>query len=900
MSLFGILRRRRRSESDFADEIRAHLALETERLVAEGFAPREAALEARRRFGNVGRVAEDFHDSRTYAWIDDAGADLRFAWRTLRNDRPYAAAAIGGLGIGIGVNVALFALFNAVALKPLTARAPERLVSIYATAPDVQFGWHPYGAYTWLRDHARSYSDLTVLRLAGLHLVSIGSNDGLPDSVLSNPERVLANFVSANYLTAFGVRTIAGRDLAPDDDRASGPPYAALLSANYWTRRFGANPSILGRRLTLSGTQVVVVGIAPRDFGGTRLTAPDVWISDAALGDQRRRALDWRTACCEIVGRLAPNVSIAQAQAEATALITQLHRNADPGDSSTVRVAHAVPFAAGRTGVDRVFILLQFAIALVLAIACSNAAALFLGRAAARRRELAVRLALGASRSRVARQLVTEGLVLATLAGALSLAVSWQTLTIVSRLVSEALASEGGTLAIDVTPDWRVIGYMVAISVVAGIAFALPPALQATRSDITSGIKDDPIAIGRFRTRAASTRGFLLAAQLSLCLTLLITAGLLTIGAAAELRVNPGFATTNVVVVETSDPSELGYSAQRATSVLADLRHSVLGMPGVASIATTTHEPLGGNTYMTRAVPSRSSNFTNAAAGVSWVSANYFATLGIDLTAGRTFSAAEVESNAPIAIVSHALAQRYWAGGSAIGQRLRLGDAGAGRIPGQRAIEDSVVTIVGVARDVRNLSIAEVDPAYVYLPDRVVDASSRLVVRTTARAGFVAGAIARQARELDPRLTVSSRTLADVMSMDAVVLMTRVGAWLFAGIGVLGFLLAAIGIYATVSYTVRQQKREIGIRLALGARQLDVIRSVISNSGRWIARGTATGALLGVGLWHVLGAFIPGENTTALGYVVAIAASTALLAVLAGLLSARAAASVDPAIALRG
>jgi len=378
-------RRLRRHEDDFGAEVRSHLDLETDRLIAEGLSPESARSEARRRFGNTAAAIEAYHDARAVGWLEDGARDVAYGLRLLRKDRAYALAATAALALGIGANVTLFSIFSAVALAPMQGVRPDRLISVYAVSRSAIFGTFSFGDYVDMRDHATTLASVAAqqadhLRLTG---VSLGgdANDG-------PAEPVVGLYVSANYFDTYGVHPTVGRVLVSDDEHVAAAPCAALISDSYWERRFQRNPAVLGSRAVLSGTPVTIVGVTPRGFMGTRQEIPDFWVTMAALGDVSRRALDRTTLCCELTGRLADGATPERATAELRVLNDRAQRadQLPASDRRTVRLSPAKPFANYQELWRRLFVVLQATMALVLLIACANVAALLLGRAAMRQR----------------------------------------------------------------------------------------------------------------------------------------------------------------------------------------------------------------------------------------------------------------------------------------------------------------------------------------------------------------------------------------------------------------------------------------------------------------------------------------------------------------------------------
>ena len=891
---------RSRAESDLDEELQFHLEMETRKHVAAGLDPAQAKLRARVAFGGTEQAKELCRDARGTRPVEDVFLDLRFGLRMLRKDPAYVLAAICTLAVGIGSNVALFTLFSAVALKPLPVPQPTGLVSLLrATSQAPRGGIFSFADYIYYRDHSTSFTSVAAetpahLRLAG---ASTGSTEAIGAA-----EPVMGLFVTANYFSTFGVRPVAGRDFLVGEDRLSAGPYPALISENYWQRRFGRDPAVLGRIFLLSGFPARVVGITPKDFMGTRPEVPDVWMIASAFGDRQRRERD-PSLCCALTARLKPGVNLRQAKAEIAAL-TDSRRRVYPEAERQFRVvaAPAARFGGMKDNFIVLFAILQVAMGLVLLIACSNVAGLLLGRAAARQREIAVRLAVGASRNRLMRQLLAEGVLLSTIAGASAFLVAWQVLSALGRILSTTLAASGGTIAIDLKPDLRVFSYVLAISVLAGLSFALAPALHSTRPDLVTALKDENAALAG--GGKGWMRGSIVAAQIALCLTLLIGAGLLTSSSVRLLSVDPGFETRNVLTLRMPSPQELGYTNARALDLQARLYERIRALPGVVSVSFASRIPLGGDLTTTRVAPH--DGVSGQAAGeqrfpYTYVSPQYFQTLAISLVAGRAFDVRDAVTGAPVAVVSEALARRFWPGGDAVGKRIAIGSPTEAQFFGRATTYSPFTEIIGIVPDVYSSSLSGPDGGAVYFPKPQDQWSNILLVRVAADPDREAGAVTAEIRAAEPSMPVSIETMRQMIATGEVSAVYRVGAMIFAAIGIIGFGLASVGVYSMVAYSVSRKTREVGIRMALGAERGDVVRVLLADSLKWIAPGLVVGSLLGYVLSRVLASqlLLEGQRTLDPVVVVAVSFLTGVLATLAAYFPAQRAAALDPAATLR-
>jgi predicted permease len=488
---------------------------------------------------------------------------------------------------------------------------------------------------------------------------------------------VFGLFVSSDYFQVMAADAIVGRSFETADDHLTAAPYPAMLSENFWERRFGRDPQVIGMSMSFSGVQSVIVGITPRDFMGARPEVPDVWLPLGARGAQR--------TCCVLEGRLKPGVTMEQAEAELNQLANSSPSNLPSYPRWRVSVTRALPgFFKGSKFSSAgprliIFSLFQVAIGSVLLIACANVAGLLLSRAMARHKEIAVRLSLGASRSRLVRQLLTEAFVIAQLAGLLSVAMTWWILKVAVRWTLSAIdnagLSAGGTVLVNVAPDMKVFFYAFGISTVTAVGFALLPALQATKINLTESLNNEVPALGG--NRRSWLRSWTTGAQVAVCLMLMIAAGTLVRSSSRLLTTDPGFHPDHVLTISVLDPAQLGYSANFADAVRHELRDQLTSLPGVESIATASRIPLAGLVTRTTIVPaalaSAPDSFRLERYPYSFVSTGYFETLRIPILHGRSFSEQEIAGRAPVVVISESLSRNLWPGQDAIGKTVRIG-----------------------------------------------------------------------------------------------------------------------------------------------------------------------------------------------------------------------------------
>jgi macrolide transport system ATP-binding/permease protein len=812
--------------------------------------------------------------------------DLRYGVRQLWQSPGFTLTVVLTLALGIGVNTAIFSLFNALVLRPIPARNPASIVNIYRTVENQErFGVFSYPEYRSEREHNSVFSDLAAFTGAQVTLTSGGEKSAANDA----GETLQAQLVSGNYFSVLGVSAAPGRTFISEEDQTPNSHPVVVLSHDLWQRRFQSDPNIVGSTLTLNSDSYTVVGIAPQGFSGTVPDPVDVWVPMMMQGKIRPGANlleDRDDMSLQLVGRLKPGIRREQAQAEMTVLAQQFAKSAgDRNHKVSVTVTEGEFLNPQElSDVLPVAVLLMAAVGLVLLIACANAANLLLARGASRQREIGIRLSLGASRGRVVRQLLTESMLLA-LAGGVggTLLALW-----IAELLLGAVHPPGiHRLGLDVKLDFHVLGYTLALSIASGLLCGLLPAMRSSKQDLAAAVKEEWRAFGQ-RISKSRLRGVLVVSQVAVSLILLVGAGLLVRALQKAQTLAPGFEMNNVVVV-TADLQQRGYNAERAREFQRELTERLEGLPGVKSTGLARTAPLGSSFAVTRIAVEgheEASESRSPLINFNTVSPGYFETLKIPIVRGRNFSPEDIAQEARVAVISESLARRYWPGEDPIGKRFNGGGNSAYR------------EVIGVAKDLRNVYLWSSDEPYLYLPLSLAEsADMQFFVRTEGNAGPVMSAAGEFARTIDSGLRVSTHRLDENLALW--IWPSQMGALLSAALGVFALLLASAGIYAVMAYAVTQRTREIGIRMALGSQNKDLLTLLLREGMRLVGIGIAIGLLASIAGSRLLAKFLYGLSAVdglAFAGVSVLLVSVALLACW---IPARRAMRVDPMVALR-
>jgi predicted permease len=800
--------------------------------------------------------------------------DIRYALRGLRRSPGHALVAVLTIGLGVGVNTTVFTWMQALVLHPFPqVERADRLVSLFTRPPTVEADWTiSYAGYRDWADGSRAFEGIAVFNFEQLGLRLNGP-----------PERVWSQLVSANYFDVLGVRPEIGRGFLPDEERAAAP--VAVISHGLWRRSFGGDSGVVGQRVMLNGTDVTIVGVAPERFAGvTPALAFDVWLPvtlQPVLMPVRHSRIDQRgDRWLQAVARLRAGVSLEQAREDLAALqsrIAETYPEERGFGSKVVRLrdagpsAQLVPLLSALLGVT----------GLVLLIACANLASLLLARASGRMREIGIRLAVGAGRGRLVRQLLTESVVLSLAGGASGVLFAlWARDAIRPLLPGEALP-----LALDFGLDSRVLLFALTVALLTSLVFGLVPALRASRPDLVFALKSVAGRGPRGRFRA---QGALVAGEVALCLVSLVCAGLFVRGLQRAQRVDPGFRDPEGVLLVATDFALAGHRDSVGQALADRLLAQVRALPAVSSASLASIVPLGwrgGESDRTTVEGYTPQPRENMVIAFNNVGSDYFATLGIPLLQGRGIERTDGRSALPVAVVNEAFARRYFAGASPLGRRVRQ--------------DGQDMTVVGVAANGKYVSLAEAPTPLVYRPyAQHYEPYLTLHLRVAGDPRRLERALRGVFERTDPSLPVLDvRTMAAQMGLAT--LFQRVGAWMLTAFGALAMGLAAVGVYGVLSHAVAQRTREIGIRVAVGASRRDVLALVVGHAMRPTLVGLAVGAVLAAGAGRLLRSQIFGVSpldTVTFGGVIALLAFVALLA---AWLPARRAARVDPVVALQ-
>ena len=874
--------RRKRLERDLEEEVAFHLAMREEKKRARGVAAEEAKYAARREFGNATRVKEICREMWSFASLETFWRDLRYGARALGKNPGFTMAAVLAIALGIGVNTGIFSVLNGVALRLLPIPRAEQIVSVdqifhgkLSRNVHGEPGLFSYPEYKNYRDHNHVFTGL--LAYEPFLEATLGGE---------SPTQLMGAAASCNYFDVLGEKPELGRVFVDADCNAPGASAVVVLSDDLWRSRFGADPSIVGKSISLNRAKFVVIGIAAPGFGGLDPWPSAFWAPvtmQKELEPARDFLNEYNTGWLGMLGRMQGGVSIEEVRSDLRVIAARIDEQY-PGRTTTL-VIHRATFMGRpeeRTVVFAIGGVVMAAVGLVLLIACANVANLLLARASARQKEIVIRLSIGGSRWQIVRQLLTESLLISFLGGMLGSLVAFWSMEGIAQFVIAHLPHGSPRLVWNVNPDLRVWGYSLVLTVLTGIVFGLAPALHATRQDLSTAIKEDSAGLTGKAGSGGFLRSTLVGLQVAVCMILLIAAGLLMRGLYAAQTVDPGFEMKGITQAMFDLPSQ-GYGDERARAFQRELMARVASLPGVDGVEQARVTPLNDQfmgTGMTLAgeTETRQVEF-------NIVSPGFFTMLGMPIVLGRGFTKEETQANAGEMVLTESTARRLWPGRDAIGKTLR-------------GFDNKEYQVVGVVRDAQASHLGEPGGIFIYLRAGPKEqANLQLLVHSKSGDIVTANGIRDVARTLDADLMVDVTKLEENLELWRTP--SRIVAALSGALGTLALLLASIGVYGVVSYGVSQRIREIGIRMTLGADGKDVMRLLLRQAMRPVLIGASVGVAGCAAVSQILSKVLYGIGSHDPIAFIGVPLFLLGIALLASYVPARRATRIDPVVALR-
>ena len=871
ISLWRNLFHKDRVEQEFTEELRTYLDMLTETKIRQGFTPGEARRNALVELGGVEQVHEKVREIRMGHIIETAWRDVRFGVRALVHSPVFSIVTVLSLALGIGANTAIFSVVNGLLLRPLPYPESERIVDVWHTPPQQsfpgldKFSVSPANYLDW-KAQSSAFEQIAVYTYSGFSL-----------SAGVDPLPLIGAVVSSDFFSVLRTNPMQGRTFTPDEE-GSGKDNVVVISHGLWQRAFGANPNIIGQSVIMNSRGFTVIGIMPQGFELPRQA--DLWVP-LAWDEKERQVRSIHDYL--VIARLKQNVSLKQAQAEMSTISARLEQQYPEENKGWGAVV--IPLREDLVGDIRVALLVLFcAVGFVLLIACANVANLMLARAANRQKEIAVRIALGAGRARLVRQLLTESVLLAVSGGVLGLLLAvWGS----KMLVQLGSLPNSDDIGID---TWT-LGFTLLVSFAAGIIIGIVPAFQFTRANLSDSLKQGAGRTGGTPMKQ-HTRKALVISEVALSLVLLIGAGLMIRSFWKLQKVDPGFDTSNALTMSVA-LTPIRYSEPHQQLAFLDRAiEQISAVPGVVSVGATTTVPLaGGGSTQPFSIEGRPTGTVaeQPMAQTRYITPDYFRAIGIPLRQGRFFSDGDRDKSVPVVIISEAMARRFWPGENPIGKRLTP----------SFHVEQGAREIVGIVGDVKASGLDVDSAAMMYLPYKQSPRPfMSFVVRTASNPESLVQPVSKAIYSID-----KEQALTDVQTMDQVLTSSLSGRrfnmtllMTFAGVAL---VLAAVGVYGVMNYTVTLRKRELGIRMALGAGRMDVLRLVLGQGLKLTLIGVAAGLISAYALTRLMASLLYG--VTATDYITFISISAVLIAVgvVASYVPARRATKVHPTIALR-
>ncbi|MBI3415459.1 MAG: ABC transporter permease [Verrucomicrobia bacterium] len=895
--------------------MRSHIEMRAQQNIEAGMGPEEARFAALRQFGWAESIKETCREQRGVTWLENLAQDIRYGARQLRKNPGFTAVAVLTLALAIGANTAIFTVVNALLLRSLPVRNPEDLVQVVTRSRSSDVNSFSYPFYKMLRDDGRSLSGLFA---AG----GVGERDQLIVPGAGNPETefVHGQAVSGNFFSVLGVPAIFGRTFTPTDDKAGDSQAVVVFSHGFWERRFAADPTVIGKAISFKGIPFTIVGVTPPGFFGFQPgDNPDLWWP-LQMGPQiDRDPAGWRlkegTTWLRLMGRLSPGVERRQAEAE-LAVIYERYRDefaasraanwsAEARRSYFAQKLELLPGHAGWTNLRQQFrrplLILMTVVALVLLIACANVASLLLARAAARAREFSVRSALGAGRMRLVRQLLTESVLLATLGGVLGLLFAQGG----THVLLAFMQLKSNPVSFSVTPDLRVLLFTTAAALLTGILFGLVPALRSSRIDLTSALKGTAGSVAGNASRQRLNQA-LVVTQVALSLALLAGAGLFVRTLRNLKGMDMGFNRKNVVQFDIDFVQRI--DSKQRTALYQELLLRLEALPGVHAASLYGFGLLSGNGWSDRVLAEGyvATPGEDLSCQGMWVGPKFFETLGMKILSGRDFTqqdkrAADITNGAAprVAVINEAMARRYFGDAMPLGRRFYFPD----RAERKSQTWNAGVTfeIVGVVKDAKYHSLRQESPPTFYAPlsqDTAQGMTVAVRVKDHSRASAIVVVFQRIVGEVFAGARVLNvKTMDEVV--DASVHQERVVAQLGGFLSIFALVLACLGLYGVLSFAVVQRTREIGVRVALGAQQRNILSLVVGQGVKLAFAGAAVGIAGALAATRLLSSLLFGVSPTDPLTFLGVSLLLLLVAILASWLPARRAAKVDPMEALR-
>ena len=857
-------------DRDLDAEMASHLAFAIEENLRRGLSPQEASRQAMVRFGGVAQATEQHREARGLPALDVLLQDLRYTFRTLRRDRGFATVAVLILALGIGANIAVFSVVNTILLRPLPFRAPQQLVWISGNrgVGGLSYVTYTVSVYEEFQRHNRSFQDVTA------YMPFFGDSD-YKLTGRGEPRQLAGVMVAQNFFPTLGVKPALGRLFTPEECQKGGRP-AVLLGHFFWQRQFAADPAIVGQAIILNNRPVTVVGVLPASFDFASVFSPglkkDIYVP--GIMDVMR---DWGNTLT-MMGRLKPGVTVVQAQAETEVLMPQLRAaHKEWFMDYTATMTELKDYVSGK--LRRSLVVLWCAVGLILLIVCVNLSNLLLARAAARSKEFALRSALGAGRARIVRQLLTESLVLASAGAVLGLGIAFGVTWYLARQGSIALP-----LLSTIRVDGAALGWTLIVALTAAILFGLAPSLRIAGGNLQDALKDagHGMSAGRKHDRM---RAMLVVSEVALACVLLVGAGLMLRSFLRVLDVDLGFQPSRAAAIKIDYDD--GGKRERRGAALQEILRRVSAIPGIQAAGGVDMLPLDRNrSWGLQAKGRIYGKDDTQAAFVYIVTPGYLGAIGMQIREGRDFSWQDTPTSQPVVIVNQAAARYHWPGQDPLGRTA--------------LVNGNDFRVVGVISDVHESSLEEGSGIEMYLPATQADPEgAELVVRSQLPPDALASSLMRTLRAYNPEQPAAEfRPIQNIV--DHAVSPRRFFALLVAIFAGLGLLLASLGIYGVISYSVTRQTQEIGIRMALGATTERVQLGVIAGTMRLVLAGIALGTITSLVAARWIAALLFKTEPTDLAAFAGTVLLLSAVALIAGYIPARRASRIDPMIALRG